>query len=142
MDTGEQRIFKVRMALLPEAAVFVEGFCSLHRIGRTDLLRLTLIVEELFSNTVAHGYRGESDAPIYVSLYPDGDAVGLIHEDAAPQHDPLCQLSEHLPSFASSVGSRLIGKLGVHLIGQLTEGARYAHAEGRNRRWLRLRLQR
>src|SRR5580693_6441012 len=61
MSASEKRIFKARMSLLPEATVFVERFCSLHRVGRQDLLRLTLIVEELFTNTVGHGYGGESD---------------------------------------------------------------------------------
>ena len=130
------------MDALPEATVFVERFCNLHRVGRSDLLRLTLIVEELFTNTVVHGYGGESDGPIYISLHPDGDAVGLLYEDAAPQYDPLSQVSGSAAKLAASVDSRPIGILGVHLIRQLTEGARYAHEDGRNRLWLQLRFER
>ena len=142
MTAGEQRIFKARMDVLPDATVFVERFCNLHGVGRPDLLRLTLIVEELFTNTVVHGYGGESDAPIYISLHPDGDAVGLLYEDAAPRYDPLSQLSGRAANLMASVDSRPIGKLGVHLIRQLTEGASYAHEDGRNRLWLRLRCER
>jgi serine/threonine-protein kinase RsbW len=142
MTAGEDRIFKARMAALRDATVFVERFCNLHRIGRPDLLRLMLIVEELFTNTVTHGYGGESDAPIYISLRPDGDAVGLLYEDAAPQYDPLSQLSGAAADLTASVDSRPIGKLGVHLVHQLTEDARYAHEDGRNRLWLRLRCER
>ena len=139
MTAGEHRIFKARMDVLPDATDFVERFCNLHRVGRPDLLRLTLIVEELFTNTVVHGYGGESDAPIYVSLRPDRDAVGLLYEDAAPQYDPLSQLSLAAANLAASVESRPIGKLGVHLVGHLTDSARYAREGGRNRLWLRLR---
>lgn len=130
------------MNILPEATDFVERFCRLHRVGRADLLRLTLIVEELFTNTVAHGYGRESDAPIYISLRPDGDAVALLYEDAAPPYDPLFQLSGVAANLAAAVESRPIGKLGVHLIRQLSEDERYAHEDGRNRLWLRLRFQR
>jgi serine/threonine-protein kinase RsbW len=142
MTGGEKRIFKARMNLLPEATVFVERFCSLHRVGRPDLLRLTLIVEELFTNTVGHGYGGESDAPIYISLHVDGDAVGLLYEDAAPPYDPLSQLSGPAANLAASVDSRPIGKLGVHLVRQLTDEASYVHEDGHNRLWLRLRFER
>ena len=142
MTAGEQRIFKARMNALPEATVFVERFCSLYRVGRPDLLRLTLIVEELFTNTVVHGYGGESDAPIYISLRADGDAVGLLYEDAAPQYNPLSQLSGRAAKLAAAVEARPMGKLGVHLIRELTADARYVHEEGRNRLWLRLRFER
>jgi len=126
------------MAALPDATVFVERFCNLHRIGRPDLLRLTLIVEELFTNTITHGYRGDSDAPIYISLCPDGNAVGLLYEDAAPPYDPLSRLSGPAAGLTASLDTRPVGKLGVHLVRQLTEGASYAHEDGRNRLWLRL----
>jgi serine/threonine-protein kinase RsbW len=141
MTTDEHRIFKARMDALSEATVFVEHFSSLHQVGRPDLLRLTLLVEELFTNTVVHGYGRECDAPIYISLGVDGDAVGLLYEDAAPQYDPLSQLSAPAANLTASVDSRPIGKLGVHLIRQLTEEARYTHENGRNRLWLRLRLE-
>lgn len=128
------------MSVLAETALFVERFCSLHGIGRGDMLRLTLVVEELFSNTVTHGYRAESDAPIHLSLSAETGAVGLLYEDAAPPHDPLSALALHAADVAATVASRPVGKLGVHLIRELTEGARYVHEDGRNRLWLRLRL--
>lgn len=128
------------MSALPETAVFVERFCNLHAIGHADMLRLTLIVEELFSNTVVHGYRGESDAPIHVSLSAESGEVGLLYEDAAPPHDPLAAPSPPVVDLAAGIDSRPIGKLGVHLIRHFIDAARYERAEGRNRLWLRLHL--
>ena len=141
MTAEEQRLFKARMDALSEATIFVERFCALHRVERPDLLRLTLIVEELFTNTVMHGYGKESDAPIHISLRHEGDAVGLLYEDAAPRYDPLLEISAPAADLSASVESRPIGKLGVHLIRQLTEDARYTHEDGRNRLWLRLRFE-
>jgi len=139
MSVTEHRVFRARLSVLPETAAFVASFCRLHGIGRTDVLRLTLIVEELFTNTVEHGYGGDCDAPIHISLSADPAAVGLLYEDAAPPYDPLAPFFGLAASLADAVDSRPIGKLGVHLIRQLTEGARYVHEDGRNRLWLRLR---
>lgn len=127
------------MQVLPETAACVEEFCNGHGLSHSDALRLTLIVEELFTNTIEHGYRGESDAPIHITLSAGTDAVELLYEDAAPQYDPLARLSGPPCDLAASVESRPIGKLGVHLIRQLTKDARYVHEDGRNRLWLRLR---
>ncbi len=139
MIASEHRVFRARLSALPETAAFVASFCKLHAIGRTHVLRLTLIVEELFTNTVEHGYGEECDAPIHIALSADRGAVGLLFEDAAPRYDPLSPLAGLAANLDAAVDSRPIGKLGIHLIRQLTDGARYAHEGGRNRLWLQLR---
>ena len=139
MTAPKARVFEARMRALPETAAYIEDFCNRHGIGRSDALRLTLIIEELITNTIEHGYRGESKAPIHITLSAGVDAVALLYEDAAPRYDPLSRFSEPPPNLAASVDSRPIGKLGIHLIRQLTEDARYVHEDGRNRLWLRLR---
>ncbi len=61
MIASEHGVFRATLSVLPETASFMGNFCKLHGIGSTDALRLTLIVEELFTNAVAHGYGGECD---------------------------------------------------------------------------------
>lgn len=138
MTAGEHRVFRATLTVLPETAAFVESFSRLNGIERHDVLRLTLIVEELFTNTVMHGYGEESDAPIYITLSIDGDAIGLLYEDAASRYDPLSRLSASPSDLAAPVESRPIGGLGIHLVRELTESARYVHEYGRNRLWLKL----
>lgn len=139
MTAGVYRVFNARMSALPETADFVESFCVLHRIARADVLRLTLIVEELFTNSVEHGYRGESDAPIHVTLSADIGEVELLYEDVASQYDPLSRLSGSPPDPGVALESRSIGGLGIGLVRQLTRSARYVYEDGRNRLWVRLR---
>jgi serine/threonine-protein kinase RsbW len=138
MTVDEHRVFEARMAMLPETAAFVESFCALHGIERADALRLTVIVEELFTNTVEHGYGSESDAPIRIALSIASDEVAVFYEDAAPRYDPLDRLSR-TSDLDAAVESRPIGGLGIELVRQLTKGARYVHEDGCNRLWLRLR---
>jgi anti-sigma regulatory factor (Ser/Thr protein kinase) len=140
MIPTEHRVFPARMTMLAETAAFVEAFCARHGIGRDDGLRLTLIVEELFTNTVAHGHKGDSDAPIGIALAKRAGDVELFYEDNAPAHDPLARLRAPPPSLAVPVEERPVGGLGMHLVGQLAHSARYACEDGRNRLWIVLTL--
>jgi serine/threonine-protein kinase RsbW len=137
--SGEQRVFAGRLASLCDAAAFAQDFCDRHGIGRRDALRLALIIEELFTNTVRHGYRGDCDAPIRIALAIEAGTVSLFYEDAAPRHDPLAGLAVAPISLTTPFESRPVGGLGVFLVGVLADNARYAYEDGCNRLWLRLR---
>ena len=127
------------MAALPETAAFVEGFAHTHGFDHDDALRLVLIVEELFTNTVAHGYGGDCEASIRIALAVEAGEVELFYEDAAPRYDPLSRLSASRATVGAKAESQPAGGLGIHLVGNLTEGARYVYEDRRNRLWLRLR---
>src|SRR5215470_16931697 len=88
METSDRRDFPARMAMLAETATFVEEFCARHGVSRDDALRVTLIVEELFTNTVRHGFRGDSDSLIAIGLARRGADIEVHYEDRAPPHDP------------------------------------------------------
>lgn len=137
-EENEEREFTAQLRALPETASFVGAFCSRHGIDSPDALRLTLVIEELFTNTVEHGYHGDSNALIRVSLALDGNAVTLLYEDRAPPHDPLSRLPEAAVDVDATLGSRPIGGLGMFLVTQLVESARYAREDGCNRLWLKL----
>jgi serine/threonine-protein kinase RsbW len=139
MSAAEHRIFEARLAMLAETAAFVESFCRRHGLAHADALRLTLIVEELFTNTVMHGHGADCEAPIRISLSADAGQVWLIYEDTAPRYDPLAGFSAPPSALDADVEARPIGGLGVFLVGQLVHDARYAYEEGRNRLWLKVR---
>ncbi len=142
MPAQEQAVFPARLAALRDSAAFAQGFCERNGIDRDDALRLTLIIEELFTNTVQHGYGAESDAPIRVGLsLHDGD-VSLAYEDSAPPYDPLARSSAPPSALEDQIDARPIGRLGIHLVRGLVSGARYAYEEGSNRLWLTLKTRR
>ena len=133
----EECLFKAQLRLLHETAQFIAAFCHRHGIGMPDALRITLVVEELFTNTVEHGYHGDSEALIRVVLERDGDEVALLYEDRAPAYDPLSRLAAAAEPEATR-GSRPVGGLGMLLVTHLAHAARYAHEDGCNRLWLKL----
>lgn len=134
--SSEQAEFPARLAALPDTAVFAQAFCQRNGIGHDDALRLTIVIEELFTNTVQHGYRDECDAPIRIALAIGDGQVILLYEDSAPRYDPLARLSAPPSSLAAPIESRPVGGLGVYLLGELVAGARYAYENGSNRLWL------
>ncbi|HWP77683.1 MAG TPA: ATP-binding protein, partial [Methylomirabilota bacterium] len=58
--------FPARRDALPRVDAFLGEVCSGAGLGRDTCLRLTLLVEELFTNTVVHGHGGDSEAPVRI----------------------------------------------------------------------------
>ena len=68
MSNVDRRVFTARMSVLGDALAFVTGFAAAKRLSERDHLRLQLVVEELFTNTIMHGYGRECDEPIGIEL--------------------------------------------------------------------------
>ena len=135
---GASAEFPARLAKLPDTASFAEDFCDRQGVDRGDALRLTLVIEELFSNTVRHGYGDDSDAPIRIALSIEDGRVAMLYEDRAPPFDPRALWSEPPAHIDAPLELRPVGGLGVHLLGELVVEARYAYEDGSNRLWLTL----
>lgn len=121
------------MACLPLATAFVEAFCAQHQVAHADAQRLTLVIEELFTNTVKHGHGGDNDAPVHVALGVDAIHVTLCYEDNARPFNPLQHAQGAPDDIDGSVEERRVGGLGIRLVRQLTEQLDYAHVDGFNR---------
>jgi serine/threonine-protein kinase RsbW len=119
-------MFPARLEHLRNITAFLERFCSEHAIERTRCLRLNLVLEELFVNSIEHGHRGDSEAPIWVTLDARPGAVHITYEDTAPPFNPFARLSTHAEL-------QKVGGLGVLLTRELAAGRDYAYLFGRNR---------
>jgi serine/threonine-protein kinase RsbW len=122
--------FPARMDSMAEIRTFVEDACTTAGIGREDCLKVLLIVEELFTNTVTHGYREESESPVWIAFDPCDTGFTLRYEDAAPRHNPF---GEYRPmDTAVIVAQQPVGGLGLKLIRSLARDASYSREGGRN----------
>jgi anti-sigma regulatory factor (Ser/Thr protein kinase) len=128
-DRAEQ--FLARLEQLRPMQQFLEQFCSESGLPRAAYLRLNLVLEELFTNTVKHGHRGDCDAPVWIAVSRDGDTLYVVYEDKAPPFNPYSHLSE--PVVDATVSMRKIGGLGVLLTKELAATRDYAYLFGRNR---------
>lgn len=128
----EIREFPARFAAVADTADFALTFCERNGIPRQTALRVRLILEELLTNSIRHGYREERDTGVRIELDVVEGCPAIVYEDSAPPYDPLKPMSAAPEREAVSVDA-LPGGLGILLIGKLTCGASYAYEDGRNR---------
>jgi anti-sigma regulatory factor (Ser/Thr protein kinase) len=124
-------MFLARLDQLRAMRAFLEDFCVAAQIGEHHCLRMNLVLEELFTNTVRHGHRGDSDSPVWITLLADQGKLHLTYEDAAPPFNPYGTPPGAPPD--TTVKMRKIGGLGVILTRQLALSRDYAYLYGRNR---------
>ena len=128
-----RRRFTARMTALEEALAFVRDTCQGAGIDMPDMLRLSLVVEELFTNTVEHG--GGDHTSVGIALRFEADHLVVGYDDDAPAFNPL---RVPAPDLDLPLAQREPGGLGVHLVRELSDELRYRRERGRNR--LRLRM--
>jgi len=129
--------FTAKLQSFNDVRTFVEEFAQAAAIAREDCHKLTLVVEELFTNTVRHGHRGDSNAPVELTLEHDGARTSVIYEDTAPKYDSLAAAMG--TDIESTIKRRHVGGLGMVLTFALAESAQYVFANGKNRILIRLR---
>lgn len=128
--TSRSGMFPSRQEAWRTARAFVERFAREAGLERDRGLRTNLVVEELFMNTVQHGHRGGSDAPVWITLERRDGHVRLVYEDNAPPFNPFGRVPQDLKKLQEE---RREGGLGVVLAHALTASADYAYLFGRNR---------
>jgi serine/threonine-protein kinase RsbW len=124
--TVRRQRFPARMNAVAALAVFSNGACLDAGLNRDDVLRMRLVLEELFTNTVSHGHGGDSDQPIDVVLDVTPGLVRVTYEDTAPAFDPCTPLPLPEEEFT-------IGHLGLVLVRSIARELAYERIEGRNR---------
>lgn len=124
-------MFHARLSELRHINAFVAAFCGEAALQRDACLRLNLVLEELFVNTVRHGHRADSEAPVWLTLDASEGAVRVTYEDTAPPFNPYAKLPTARPD--TTVEMRKIGGLGVLLTKELAAMRDYTYLFGRNR---------
>ena len=124
-------MFVARAESLREARALVESFSAAAGLDERACAKLTLVVEELFVNTVTHGHGGGADAPVWITLSSAPGEVRLTYEDQAPAFNPFAEGA--VPAPVAPEEAQREGGLGVHLTRALTGDPDYAYLFGRNR---------
>lgn len=124
--TTDTRIFPARLSALPDIVQFITDVCERHGFAAELRSRICVLVEELFTNTVRHGHRRDTDEPVLVALSAATGRVKVTYEDTAPPHDPFAA-----PPSSSAADGKL-GGVGLLLIAGMSR-PEYRYAEGKNR---------
>ena len=127
----QEQVVPARMDAFPRIAAFLEHACAQAGFPRVACLRLTLALEELFTNTIVHGHGGDCDEPVAIVVEIQPGRIALTYEDTARPHDPFAALET--PAASDRIEDRAVGGLGVLLVNSVVEHHAYACVDGRNR---------
>lgn len=130
--TAERQRFAARAEVLPRVSAFVERRCRQLGASREAALRLILVAEELFINTVMHGYAGGGGGrQVSLTVRDAGHEIELVAEDDAAPFDPF----QRVPPPAARAGPREApaGGLGRVLIAGVAARHAYERRGRRNR---------
>ena len=95
---------------LGAALAKIEQFCAARNLYSDQAARVRVVAEELITNTIKYGYRGESERPVRLRLRA-GAVLTLIYEDHAPLFDPTLWRRE-----TATAVPRGEGRAGIDLI--------------------------
>ena len=115
-------------ARLPEMLIAIEDRLQAAGIDDACIHDAQLIVEELVCNLMDHGALAGVDT-LQLGMTIDGARVILDIRDNGDAYDPL---AHPLPDLDADLDARPIGGLGIHLVRELAQDARYQREPGWN----------
>ncbi len=90
---------------------------------------ITLILEELYTNTITHGASDGRDIFIEVNLGIDKNELVMTYKDNGI---PFNVLKLPDPDLTASIEKREVGGLGIHYVKTLTDSVEYDYLEKQN----------
>lgn len=135
MTTPQPCRFEASLERFQDIRDYVERYCADAGVGSETSGRLILVLEELFANTVEHGYSRvagvAAEKHVWLTLSAGDGGIEAVYEDAAPAHDPFAKAA--VPDYSGPADSWQVGGVGVALVIKLGRKVSYDRAQGRNR---------
>ena len=122
--------YRAELSVLSEIAKDIENFCNENSVSSADFYAINLVVDELFTNSVMYGYKGDTSGCVEVDLSCNVDGVKVTISDCAPEFNPLTQVVE--PDLNSNVDERKVGGLGVFFARKQMDEISYEFKNARN----------
>jgi len=124
-------VVPARLSALSSMAAFIAETSARAGVPLDLSRKLTLLVEELFTNTVEHGHGVDTEAPVSLAFVIHPGSIALTYEDTARPYDPFARVP--VPDDTLGVEDRPVGGLGVALVAAIAERVEYTHVDGKNR---------
>ena len=90
---------------------------------------INLILEELFTNVVCHGFHDDCEHDIDLSLSCDDKSVMIRMEDDGKPFDIT---SADEPDTKCAIEKRFVGGLGIHFVKHFADECKYHRKKGKN----------
>lgn len=119
-----------RLDELGPLARAVSTWCAAQGLPDTEAARLNLMLDELITNTVVHGYQGRADGWVELRLRRDGERLHLQLSDGAPLFDPTARRPRAPMPEDDEIATRPMGGLGVDFVRRLVQQWRHEALPG------------
>jgi serine/threonine-protein kinase RsbW len=116
-----KRRFTAKHAEFNTVRAFIETACA--GVADAERQRAVLLVEELFANSVNHGYGGDSEEPIWLTIDITDTGCHLVYEDRAPAYNPF--LADQPDLNGAAPEDRPVGGLGIVFLVELSSDRKY-----------------
>jgi anti-sigma regulatory factor (Ser/Thr protein kinase) len=123
--------FEIRNSL-DELEPLVRGisdWCQQRSFSQETIYEVSLIVDEVVSNIIRHGFKDGGEHRIQISVWTEGDDMAMAVRDEGVAFDPLLMPA---PDLTRPMDERKPGGLGIFMVKQLTQEILYRREDGRN----------
>jgi serine/threonine-protein kinase RsbW len=120
--------FAARMVSLTAILAYTRHCIAAASLKEPVAGRIELVLEELFTNTVMHGYGRECDESAWLRIEQRGQTMIIEYSDAAPPYDPI----QHHTDLELDKEDRPEGGLGILIARRLSDRMDYRYGAGRN----------
>ena len=137
MSNPASHCFDARTEPCAHLREWLEKFCAETHTSAHNTWQLTLMLEELFVNSVKHGYPGlkqnevMSEWPVWIELMHNTEGLQVRYEDAAIEFNPLNNIQP--PDYSGPAERWRIGGLGLALVAGIARNMQYERTANRNR---------
>lgn len=100
----------------------LSGFADAHAVPAAIRRSMSVVLDELLTNTVSYGFAGRDDGKVTIEAELRPDRLTVTLTDNGKAFDPFGRAA---PDTTLSVDARPIGGLGIHLAGQLLDDVSY-----------------
>ncbi len=122
-------VLKNNLAELERLATEVTGWCSRQSLSEDVEYQLNLVLDEVVSNVIRHGYRDQRPHEIRVDLdFREGE-LRIRVEDDGVHFSPL---QAPPPDITKPINERRVGGLGLYMVRQIMDSLDYRRENGRN----------
>ncbi len=117
------------LAELQRLNQLVTEFAEHHGLPSELVFRVTLVLEEIITNVISHGYEDEVEHEISVRLsWQDPDMKIEVEDDGRP-FNPL---EAPPPDIVKPLAERQVGGLGIHLVREMMDKLEYRRENDKN----------
>lgn len=130
MTTGQLKLrVKNRLGELERIAEPVEALARRLGLARRTTCQFQLVLEELFTNIVSHGFPDGAEHVIDITVTGDERAITLRIEDDGIAFNPARMPA---PATDAAPEARCVGGLGIHMIRNFADSLHYERRRERN----------